>query len=146
MAVELRVEGQGLKKIQRDLKEFQDGKAIKRELYKSLRDSAKPLLNDARLAARSELPQAGGLAAQVAARPMSVSITQGGVRIRVRGMDARSTNRGRLRHPVYGNRERWVTQEIKPEWFTNAMRSNADKVRPDLLRAMDRAAQRIAAS
>jgi hypothetical protein len=143
MPVEMTVEGDAFKALQRKLKAV-DRRDLRRELNRGLRDGAKPLIGDARDAARSELPSTGGLADRVAGKPMSISITQAGVQVRIKGVDAVSTNRGRLRHPVYGNREVWVTQSIKPGWFTDRMRREAPKVRPDLVRAMERVAEKIA--
>lgn len=145
MPVQVTIEGDALKALQRKLKAI-DRRDLRRELNKGLREGAKPLIGEARSAARSELPQRGGLAERVASRPMAISATTTGVRIRVKGMDARSTERGRLRHPVYGNREVWVTQAIKPGWFTDRMRAKAPGVRPDLIRAMDRVAEKIASA
>lgn len=143
MPVQVTIEGDALKALQRKLKAI-DRRDLRRELNKGLREGAKPLIGEARSAARSELPQRGGLAERVASRPMTISASTTGVRIRVKGMDARSTERGRLRHPVYGNREVWVTQAIKPGWFTERMRREAPKVRPELVKAMDRVAAKIA--
>jgi hypothetical protein len=143
MPVELRVEGDAMKALQRKLKQV-DRADLRRELNRGLRDGAKPLVQHARDAARDNLPHAGGLNERVASRPTTISIAQGGVRVRVKGVDAASTNRGRLRHPVYGNREVWVTQTIQPGWFTDRMRQKAPGVRPDLIKAMDRVAQKIA--
>ncbi len=145
MPVELRIEGDALKALQRKLKAL-DAKDWRRELNKGLREGAKPLVQDARDAARDYLPRAGGFNELVASRVTSISVTQGGVRIRVKGMDARSANRGRLRHPVFGNKENWVNQSIPPNYFTDRMRREAPKVRPDLIKAMDRIAEKIASA
>ena len=143
MPVELRIEGDALKALQRKLKAVDRGD-LRRELNKGLREGAKPLVQDAKDAARDDLPKRGGLADRVASRPTTVSVTQGGIKIRVKGVDAKSADRGVLRHPVYGNRNTWVLQRIPTGYFTNRMRREAPKVRPDLIRAMDRIAEKIA--
>jgi hypothetical protein len=39
-------------------------------------------------------------------------------------------NSGKWRHPLYGNREVWVTQTVDPKgWFSNATRDHGHKVR-----------------
>lgn len=147
----LTVEGNGLKVLQHKMKALGDGgKVLRRELNTALRTGARPLIEDARSSARSNLPQAGGLADRVASAPMRVAVSasrrEPGVKIVVKGVDARSTNSGRIRHPVYKRSDRptvWVTQRINPGWFTDAMRENAPRVRPHLLAAMERAAQQI---
>ena len=117
---------------------------LRKQLNKQLREAAKPLVQDARDAARRELPQKGGLAAQVAKSPIRVQVRTGartaGVRITGRGQGLRGADRGRLRHPVFGNRDRWVTQDVKPGWFTGTMEREAPKVKP----AIDQAIQDVA--
>ncbi len=142
--VELSVEGRGLKDLQRKIKVMEDRKVWSRELNKGLREASLPLVQSAKDAARDDLPHAGGLNERVASRPTSVLISQGKMRLKVKGVDAASANRGRLRHPVYGNRGNWVTQAIPPGYFTNRMRRDARLVRPALVRAMDRVAEKIA--
>lgn len=146
-AIELTLEGEGLKALQRKIRALEDGKLMQRELNRALREGSRPLIDEARSAARADLPHAGGLADRIANAPMRIQVSSGrdpGVKIRVSGVDARSADRGRLRHPVYGNRENWVTQDIRPGWFTDRMRARAPMVRDDLVGAMERVAQKIA--
>lgn len=145
--IDLTIEGQGLKDLQRKLK-LLDAKELRRELNKELRLAGRPLIAAARNAAAADLPRAGGLAARVERAPMRVSVTSSqrepGVKIVVKGVDARNTNRGRLRHPTYGHRDRWVTQQIKPGWFTDRMRRDAPLARPRIKAALDRVAAKVA--
>lgn len=123
---------------------------LRKELNKGLRKGAKPLIPKAKAAARANLPRSGGLAAQVAKEPMRVQVRTGrtpGVRIVVgkkRG-GARSTNRGTIRHPVFGNREVWVTQSVPraKDWFDATMRKEAPRVRPHLEEALERVARQV---
>lgn len=117
---------------------------LRKELNKRIRVAAKPLIPKARAEAMARLPQRGGLAKQVSKEPMRVQTRTGrdpGVRIVVgkRGGGARQANRGRLRHPVFGNRERWVTQQVKPGWFDDPMAASA----PDVRRGVEAAMQSI---
>src|SRR4051812_31221853 len=104
--IELTVEGDGLAALQRKLRAAEGGRLLNRELVKALQEGAKPLLNEARSAARSELPHTGGLNERVADAPMRVQVSaakrEPGVKILVKGVGVSSTNRGRLRHPTYG--------------------------------------------
>jgi len=143
------IEGKGLHDLQQKLKAL-DAKALRRELNKALRDASAPLIRQARDAAREELPRAGGLNERIAGAPMRVSVTSGkspGIKIVVKGVDARAANRGVIRHPVYKQDDRptvWVTQRIKPDWFTDRMRRKAPDVRPRLVEAMDEVAKKAA--
>lgn len=115
---------------------------LRKELNKRLRTAAKPLIPIARAEARSSLPRKGGLAEQVAKAPMRVQVRTGreaGVRIVV-GKDrsgARAANRGEIRHPVFGNRERWVTQKVPAEWFDRPMRASTPTILPELEKAIE---------
>lgn len=118
-------------------------------LNKGLRDGTKPLIPLARAEARRVLPHEGGLAERVAKAPMRVQVRTGaqtaGVRVVV-GKDrsgARAANQGLIRHPVFGNREKWVTQKVPPDWFDRPMRQGARTVRPELEKAMQRVIDQI---
>lgn len=122
---------------------------LRKELNKRMRRAARPLIPLAREEARRVLPQSGGLAELVAHAPMRVQVATGartaGVRIVV-GKDrsgARAANHGLIRHPVFGNRDRWVEQAIPPHWFDGAMDRNAPHVRPAVLRAVESVMQEI---
>jgi hypothetical protein len=114
---------------------------MRKELNKRLRVAAKPLIPEARAEARRTLPQAGGLADQVARAPMRVQVRTGqqaGVRIVV-GKDrsgARAANQGLIRHPVFGNREKWVAQQVPSDWFDRPMQQSAPRIRPELEKAI----------
>lgn len=125
---------------------------LRKELSKQLRDGAKPLIPVAREAARRMVPDAGGLAAQVAKEPMRVQVRTGrataGVRVvmaRRRG-GGRSSNRGVIRHPVFGNRDRWVSQRVPSAagWFDDTLDREAPRqVRPAIERALSDMADRV---
>jgi|SRR5882672_6953658 len=154
MPIEIRVEGRGLRELQRKLKATNDGKVILRELNKEMRDIGRELIPVAREANRENLPRGGGLNERVADYPMravmSSSKSDTGVRIVGKGM--RAADRGFIRHPVYARPDKarsewtWVTQRVRPSGATDALRASAPKIRPALVRAMDRAAKRLAAS
>ena len=143
MPVELRLEGEALKALQRKLKEI-DRADWRRELNKGLREAAKDLPKEAQRAALSNLPASGRLNVRVAARPVKMSVASGGVRIRYTRTDPRMYEQGRLRHPVYGNREVWVTQKIKAGWFSERMLREAPEIRKEMIAVMNRIAEKIA--
>jgi hypothetical protein len=51
------------------------------------------------------------------------SIIQAAIRVGTAATDARGSNRGRIRHPVFGHRDRWVEQTYEPatNWFYDAV-------------------------
>lgn len=97
------------------------------ELQAALHAAAPVLIRDAVGNARARLPKAGGLNAVVAADAFVVqdrsSILQAGIRIGTTSSNGRGSNRGRIRHPVFGHKDRWVEQSYEPAkgWFDDAM-------------------------
>jgi hypothetical protein len=41
------------------------------------------------------------------------------------------------RHPVYGNREKWVTQKGRPDWFTDAVKGDRERYTAAALDALE---------
>lgn len=120
---------------------------LPRELQSALERAAPRLERAATASALENLPQAGGLAAVVAAAGMSTWRRPGGIRIIADGIDQlRFTNKGKVRHPVYGRPHSWITQSIPKatNWFTTPMREGAGDVRKELTKALNKIARRIA--
>ncbi|UBU11601.1 hypothetical protein [Nonomuraea gerenzanensis] len=126
-------------------------KDLARELRKAVREAAKPGRNAAKLAARAipvKGPRSTGLRRRMARgvgiqadarRVRIVTRMPSGLEMLPRGFD---TAKG-WRHPVFGNRERWVTQPGHP-WFRQTIAKTAPKAREEMKQAMDRVAARIA--
>jgi len=123
-------------------------KDLRNELNKAMRNGAKTLIPKARAEALARLPQRGGLARQVSKEPARVQTRTGrdpGVRVVVgkRQGGARSANRGVIRHPVFGNRERWVDQKVPAGWFDDPMKDSAPEIRKALEQGIEDVAQRV---
>lgn len=133
-------------------------KELTRDFYRGLNRAVRPAKDAAKRAAETDLPQRGGFAAEVARSRFSSKIRTGqknpqvtiwanpSKRARAEVRDLRATDRGRLRHPLFGNRDHWFTQQIKPGWFTNAMRDQAPQVQRNLQAVMRDTVNRIARS
>lgn len=108
-------------------------RGLRNELNKRIRQAAKPLSQQTKQAAASQLPQRGGLARQVASTPQRIKVATGknpGVYIIVsKRAGARATNRGEIRHPVFGNRDRWVTQKVTGGWFDKTIEAHVVEIR-----------------
>lgn len=50
----------------------------------------------------------------------------------------RYLNDGSWRHPVFGNRKRWVTQTAPPAWFDDAAQAKGPQARDAALRTVER--------
>lgn len=125
-------------------------KELRKELNAELRKAGKPLIARTRQAALEQLPSSGGLAAQVAKEPQRIQVRTGaqtaGVRVVVgrRRGGARGANRGVIRHPVFGNTDRWVNQPVEPGWFDKTLERDAPGIaRPAIEAAMQSIADKI---
>lgn len=133
--------------LARRLKEAGDGK-LRSELLRSIRAAAKPAIPDIEASALANLPRRGGLAARVAAQAFAVrtSLTGTGGRVSLvgRGMkELRDIDSGRLRHPLFGNRDVWIQQDVKPGFFTDPIEAKAPDIRTGIERAINRVAGEI---
>lgn len=125
---------------------------LRKELNKSMRDGAKPLIKDARASARSgRLPDAGKLAQRIARTSMRVQVRTGadpGVSIvagKRRGAARDLNDNGRFRHPVFGRPGAFVDQAAPDArgWFTDPMRAGAPRVRKELEAGLERVAAKV---
>lgn len=122
---------------------------LRKELTSSLKRTARPLIGKTRAEALRRLPKRGGLARQVAKEPQRIQVRTGartaGVRVVVgkRAGGAQAANRGFIRHPVFGNRDVWVTQSVPPGWFDDTLRDSAPEVRRGLERAIETVAEQV---
>jgi hypothetical protein len=114
---------------------------LRNELNKRIKAAAKPLIGATQQAALRELPKRGGLAAQVAKTPQRLVVSTGknpGVKIVVsKRAGVRSSNRGVIRKPLFGNRDHWYEQRIPGGWFDNTLDQNSFVIR----KAIDGAVQ-----
>lgn len=102
-------------------------------LNKSLRAATKDTRKALKQAPVDALPKRGGLN-KWAARTPTVRIhirgREQGVHIKMtkRGHDLRALNRGRARHPVFGNRKVWVTQTVQSGWWDAATNKEGPRI------------------
>lgn len=123
-------------------------KELSRELYRGLNRATTKLRADAKAEAGRRLPQRGGLAARVAAARLSTRRRGGrnpGVRIQASGMDQLARmDEGQVKHPVYGNRNVWVTQQISDGWFSEPMEAGKGEAAAAIEEALDDVAIQVA--
>ena len=132
-AVTIRDSGD-LKRVNRQLREQANGKELVRDLRTGLRDVLRPIANEVKVAHRSAPSRRGGArrrggslrAALARATRVEVRTTgrMAGARIRVDGRKMPAGQRSLpaywegykrpWRHPVYGDRDAWVTQSARP--------------------------------
>lgn len=106
----------------------------RKALRKALTNATKPTRRKIRDAARERLPQKGGLAKWAGVMPALVTDFRTGqqqviIRDSKRGHDLKAIDRGRLRHPLYGNRNFWYEQQIAPGFFTDTINAEAPNIK-----------------
>lgn len=148
MAVDVTIEGaEKLQALAKALKQVGD-KELRKELFSSLQRATKPTREKVRANLAADLPHAGGLAAIMAASRLSTRTRAAGknpaVRIEAKAPhDLRSMDKGRIRHPVYGNRKKWATQQIEPGVFSKPIEEDAPQIRDEILSGMESVALRF---
>ena len=126
---------QQLTRLARVMKEHADGKELRKDLLKGLNQAVTPIIAEQKLNLRTELPQRGGLAAYMTKSTFRKRMRLTGTKARVnlevskRGGDLRSIERGRVRHPVFGNRTNWATQYVPAGLLSDPVKNNRLLVR-----------------
>ena len=149
MPVDVRIIGsEQLEDIGRRLKEAGD-KNLRRELLRGMNRATKPAKQAVKEAALRELPARGGLNRVIASARVSTRTRAGGRNPAVfltgtkSGHDLRSINRGRLRHPVFGN-DWWVSQTIPAGWWSRTLTEQGPEIRREVVNVLDDMARRLA--
>lgn len=157
MAADFEVRGANdFLRLSKGLKEAGE-KGLRRELNKSIRNATKPLLPIAAQALAAGLPSRlqgrGRRVRQVVqvktGRDPGVSIAVPYGKRNAGGLgasNARLVNaRGVVRHPLYGNRQRWCSTPAPGAqgWFDETYTTRARTVLPDVERAVERVAGQI---
>jgi hypothetical protein len=138
-----------LERLGRQLKDIGD-KELRRDLLRGIQRATRPLKDDIKDSARRNLPRRGGLNEWVANQgKVSTRTSTAGRNVGVRvvadkkGSDLAAINRGRLRHPVFGNRKVWVTQLVPPGWFDQGTEDGAVRTQRELVEVFDDIAERL---
>ncbi len=136
-----------LERIGKALKQV-GNRELRLELLRAIRTATKPTHQQIRDSARQLLPHRGGLAELIAKSSLTtrtrLSGRSVGVRIVARSShDIKALDKGRLRHPVYGNRDSWVTQYVKTGWFSTPLFATGKAVRLEVSEAAARVARKF---
>ncbi|MEV6614268.1 hypothetical protein AB0N31_10670 [Streptomyces sp. NPDC051051] len=151
---------EGLAALTRAIRAEEDGKQLRKELARDMREALKPGAAAAKSAvmavSSAGLPTAPALRSSVAKkiRPeVKLGGRWSGARVKafktknIRGFPnapKRLNRAGGWRHPVYGNREIWVQQHGKTGWFDEAFQGREGVYKQAVEAAMENMARRIA--
>jgi hypothetical protein len=113
-----------------------------------IRSVARPLAEAAQAAARERLPRGGGLNEWVASQRITISVSTGqrtaGVRLQGprRRRSGGQTNKGYVRHPVYGHIGRWAKEDQQipgaDGWWSDTLRERSAAVTPRIVAVINR--------
>ncbi|NEA67550.1 hypothetical protein G3I56_34415 [Streptomyces sp. SID12488] len=150
----------GLAALVRAIRAEEDGKALRKDLAKNMRDALRPGAQQAKDSIMAMVSTQGAMPAlrSSIARKIRPEVKLGGhwsgARVKafktknIRGFPnaPKRTNRASgWRHPVYGNRNNWVTQRGKIEWFDRSFTGREALYKQAVNQAMEDMARRIAA-
>ena len=141
----------GQERLRRLAARLQDtgDRELRLALLRKLRSAAKPVVPKIHAHAGEILPRRGGFAAKIAAEPITVRtrLSAKAVNVKIRSVRSnrqlRDMDRGRLRHPVFGNRAVWVQQAIAPGWFTQRIRDDLPRIHGEIQYAVEDIARRL---
>lgn len=117
----------------RELKAFRESKAVVNAAARGIRKAVVPARRAVRNAAKTTLPQGGGLNLWVAKASIRASIRLSGRKAGIKITDGRNSitgrsdvaaiDRGRVRAPSWGHRTKasWHTVAVTPGFFTDTL-------------------------
>lgn len=150
---------EGLQALVRALRQEEDGRQLRRDLAKNMRTALRPAAAEAKSAIMSMASAGPGTSPALRssiAKKIRPEVKLGGQwsGARVKAFKTKNlrnfpnapkrTNRpGGWRHPVFGDRDQWVTQHGKLKWFDRAFEGRENEYRRAALDAMEAMARRI---
>lgn len=135
-------------RVVKNIRDHADSKAIRKEMFQGLNRVSKDVRGEMKEAIPAALPTRGGLSASVQGSTRSnTSARAGGVTIwfKNRKHDIRTLTGRRLRHPVWGNRRKWVnqTEGVQPSIFMGEFDKQKPEVQRAILRVMNDIARKV---
>lgn len=124
-------------------------KGLRDELQKGVREAAKPLVADIKRSAELTLPHGGGLGRSVARRggiTARTNINNAGIQVRIAGSGKRQLKRlnaGQVRHPLYGNRHLWFTQQVTPGFWDAPIKKSGPRTKKAVVKAVNTISKKV---
>lgn len=138
----IRVEVQDYREFSRNLKKAEP--SIRRNVRKRIREAAVPLSKDVMREGAEDLP--GDMPGRFAGAGGKVSQTATGIRFvigRKGAYPAGPDRTGKIRHPLYGNREHWYSTPTKSGTWTQAFDRHKDEALDVVGKVLDDVAKEI---
>lgn len=147
-AVSFRVTGGNrAHQLGRRLKALND-KALEKELKRGITRAMRPATKAVKTAVPQYMPSGY---APVLAKALQLRTSNLASGLRVTGQargnprprEVTAINRGVLRHPLFGNRDRWYAQQVTPRFFHEPLEKQASQIRTELDRVLAEVAAKI---
>ena len=124
-------------------------KELKRETFRGLNRAVKPMRAAVKASAEERMPSGYGptfaKSLRIRTRRRTDGITLvGTAKGNPRARKVGDLEAGRLRHPLFGDREHWYTQRVQPGFWSKPLEASAPLVRRELIKVMDDMAEKIA--
>jgi hypothetical protein len=152
VVAELRVEGADkFGKLAKALRTTGD-KELRKELYRGITRAVRPLTSAVKKGTPNYFPRRyalelrKSLRIKTRKRPVrdpGITLTVSAKTQRGKERNLAALNRGRLRHPLYGDRRHWFNQEVSPNWWDEPLLEDADQVREELVNVLDEIGKRL---
>lgn len=144
-----------MEKLGRDLRAA-GAKTLRKEFMRAGRELGKPVADAFKAAALADLPKKGGLNEWVAKRMKTkTQIRLSGKNVGIsfvtrhkgeRGLsDLKALNAGRVRYPLFGDRDHWYVHGVAPGFIFRAFDAMSEDVRNEFLAAVDRTTEQLRA-
>ena len=144
-----------MERLGKDLREA-GAKDLRKELLKAGQQLTKPVKENIKEHALTDLPKRGNLNVWTSKRlKTTTQVRLAGKNVGVRfktkhpgtkGLsDLPSINDGDVRHPLFGNTNRWYTTHVHPGFVTRAVDEMAPEIRKAFLGAVDEIAAKLRA-
>ena len=123
-------------------------KELEKELRRGISRSMRPATKAVRAAVPEYMPSgyaptlAGALQLRTSNLASGLRIT-GQAKGNPRPRKVTDLNSGRLRHPLFGDREHWFQQAVKPRFFDEPLEGQRDQIRGELDRVLAEVAAKI---
>lgn len=149
--MDLEIRGDDIGNLVKAIRTHADSKALRKELFSGLNRATKEIRGQMIEVIPAALPRRGGLADQMKARTTSRTSAKAGkyagvsMAFRAKGMDIRTLTGKRLRHPVYGNRSRWVnqTEGVEPALFMGEFDKQKPEIQRQIMKVLDEVARKV---
>lgn len=127
-------------------------KQLKRDTYRALNRTVKPLTAAVKESTGDYVPEAyaaelsSSLRIRTQRRSSALSLKATAKSRTGKPRELGRLEAGRMRHPLWGNRRHWFDQSVKPGFWTKPLEKGAPVVRKELVKVLDDIALKIARS